>query len=515
MRNIWLLLKNYFVCAIGNLRRKNSRTKTIIGISMVVILYAAFFTLIQMFMLFMAKTASQPVPGVETGAGIYSVLSMGFIMSVFMALIFAIQKITGGQKANDTELLLSMPFKKIEIITAKALSNFAFNLAFVILFFLPSIIAYLAYTPFNLVATIGCFAVLILIPFIAVGLSSMIDFLVTICFSNSKLGNISKALFTIFTLFGVIAVYEFFSFNLENPAVMKNVVGWMLNFDLLIMVPLIILAISIFALGCWLNSLLLNRESRSAQFKVTNISRKVTTPLKSLLKNETNRYFNSPALMINTLLGPLGIIALTIWIAIDKGNTVLELVTAFGFSPSTVYLIYGLIFAGLAILTYPSAVSISIEGKQLWILRSIPIPARTVITAKALFNIILLVPLTLTAGIVLMFALKISLLDFILMISIPILMAILVSYSGVLINIFFPKFEYENENTLIKQSTSATIMLFVGLLFILALSGLTIWLLFNLPVIYITLIIICALTTITGIVITLTYTIGQRIFNHL
>ena len=82
-------------------------------------------------------------------------------------------------------------------------------------------------------------------------------------------------------------------------------------------------------------------------------------------------------------------------------------------------------------------------------------------------------------------------------------------------NLFFPKFEYENENTLIKQSTSATIMLFVGLLFILALSGLTIWLLFNLPVIYIALIIICALTTITGIVITLTYTTGQRIFNHL
>ena len=92
MRNIWLLLKNYFVCSIGKKKKKNSRTKTIIGISMVVILYAAFFTLIQMFMLFMAKTASQPVPGIETGTGIYSVLSMGFIMSVFMALIFAIQK---------------------------------------------------------------------------------------------------------------------------------------------------------------------------------------------------------------------------------------------------------------------------------------------------------------------------------------------------------------------------------------------------------------------------------------
>ncbi|MBQ7973968.1 MAG: ABC-2 transporter permease, partial [Clostridia bacterium] len=70
----------------------------------------------------------------------------------FMALIFDLQKITGGQKANDTELLLSMPFKRIEIIIAKTLSSFVFNLAFVILFFLPSVIAYLVYTPFNLAA---------------------------------------------------------------------------------------------------------------------------------------------------------------------------------------------------------------------------------------------------------------------------------------------------------------------------------------------------------------------------
>ena len=137
MRNVWLLLKNYFICGIGNLRRKNSRTKTLIGITTVVGLYAAFFSLILMFMLFLAKSSTQSIPGAEDYNLISSVLAMGFIMSVFIALVFAIQKITGGQKSNDTELLLSMPIKKVEIITAKALSNFVFNLAFVVLFFLP------------------------------------------------------------------------------------------------------------------------------------------------------------------------------------------------------------------------------------------------------------------------------------------------------------------------------------------------------------------------------------------
>lgn len=519
MRNICLLLKNYLVCGIGSLRRKNSRAKTVVGIISVAILYAIFFSLILFFMLFIARS-SQPTAetinaGLDTSGLINSVLAMGFVMSVFIALVMAVQKITGGQKANDTELLLSMPLKKIEIIIAKALSNYIFNLAFVVLFFLPSIIAYLVYTPFNVITVCGCFSVLLLIPLAAVGLSSLIDFLVTVCFSNSKFGNISKAVFTLLTLFGVVTVYEFFSLNLENPTIMSHLVNWIITFNPVVMIPFFCGAIFLFLMGAWLNSLLLNRENRVTQFKSINISRKITTPLKALLKNETNRYFNSPALMINTLLGPLAIVALTIWLLIDKGNTFINLAVMFGISENATYIVYGLIFAGFTVLTYPSAVSISLEGKQLWILRSMPIPAHTILSAKACFNMILLIPLTLAAGIILSIVLKISIFNFIIMMAIPLLTAILISYSGVLLNLFFPKFEYENENTLIKQSTSAVILLFVGMLFIIVLSVLTIWLLFQLSVIITACIVIALLVALACIAVILTYTTGQRIFNRL
>jgi len=515
MRNIWLLLKNYFLCGIGNLRRKNSRVKTVIAISTIAAFYAVFFTLMLLFMLFLAKTSTQPMSESNDPNMINSVLGIGFIMSVFIAIIFALQKITGGKKANDTELLLSMPFKKIEIVVAKTLTNFAFNLVFVLLFFLPSIIAYLAYTPFNLVAIIGCFSVLLLIPLAAVGLSGIIDFLVTVCFSNSKTGNIAKAVFTLLTLFGVIAVYEFFALNLENPIIMSDLVDWMITFNPYVMIPVICGSIILFFIGAFLNSLLLNRENRSTQLKSIMISRKVTTPLKSLLKNEANRYFNSPALMINTLLGPLAIIAFTIWAIVDKGNTIFQFASMFGFSENVIFLIYGLVFAICSVFTYSSAVSISIEGKQLWIIRSMPIPASTILTAKALFNILLIIPIILVANIVLYFVLNISFLYLLIMLIIPSLMTILISYAGVLLNLFFPKFEFENENALIKQSTSAVIVFFVGILFFILISVLTTWLMFILPFIAVVCILISILITITCIVVTLTYTIGQRIFNRL
>ena len=508
MRNIGLLLKNYLLSGLGNLRRKNAKTKAIVGIISIAVLYAVLFAVILWCMLFLAKD-SEPLGLVPT------VLAMGLIISVFMALIFSLQKITGGQKANDTELLLSMPIKKFEIITAKTLASFGFNLAFVALFYLPSVIAYLVYTPFNLVAIIGCFLVMFLIPLMAVGLSGVIDFFVTVCFSSSKIGNIAKAFFAIFTLVAVIVVYEFFSFNLENPIVMNNIVNWIITFNPIVMIPVICGSVLLFILGCWLNSLLLNRENRGTQYKSISISRKVTTPLKSLLKNETNRYFNSPTLMINTLIGPLAIVFLTVWLCIDKGKTILDFILLLGISENALYLLIGIVFASSAVLTYPAGVSISLEGKQLWILRSMPISAVTVISAKALFNILLLVPVTLLAGIVLMIVLKISLWNFVVMMIIPILTAILISYLGVLINLWIPKFDYENENLLIKQSTSSTILLFFGFFYILALSGITIWLMFQISLNILAGIIIAILAIMATIAVVLCYTVGQRIFNRL
>lgn len=509
MRNIWLLLKNYFICGIGNFRRKNTQAKTVVGTTIVLLLFIGLYALIQWMMLLTAAGMAE----LNMQA---SVLAMGLIISVFFAMMFALQTITGGKKANDIEILLSMPFKKHEIIIAKIISRFAFNFLIVTMLFLPSIIAYLVYTPFNLVAILGCVVVMFLIPLMAVGFSYLIDYFVTVCFSNSKFGNISKAIFTLLTFIGLIAIYEFFVMNMDS-AIMLYVVDWIITFNPVIMLPVILGVLIIFISGIWLNALLLKRENRNSQSKPQKISNKITLPLISLLKNENNRYFNSPTLMLNTIIGPLLMVAATIWLLADK--SVIPMLTTtismIGVPAEFIYLLLGLAFGTTAILTYPSAVSISLEGKQLWILRSMPIPAKTVLTAKVLFNILLIVPLSVICTTILGIALHLSFSNFVLLSIIPILSGVLVSYTGILINLYFPKFEFENEATVIKQSLSATIMMLGGMVVNGCLIGLVIGLAHFLPFIAIALIILSILIIATGIVITLTYTVGQRIFNHL
>lgn len=508
MRNIWLLLKYYCIGGIGNFRRKNTRTKAVVGFTIISLFYLLSFVLFLLTMLTMAKDLST----VNLQA---NVIALGLIISIFLSVIFALQRVTGGQKANDTEMLLSMPFKKIEIMVAKALSRLVVNLLVVFMFFLPSMIAYLVYTPFSLTALLGCLVVMLLIPLMAVGLSYLVDYLVTVCFSNSKFGNIAKAFSTLIILIGAVAIYEFFIYNIGSQFIV-DAINWLVTFNPIVMLPLIIGVLALFIFGNWLKALLLNRETRSTHAKSIEISNKLISPFRAILKNESNRYFNSPTMMLNTLIGPLGMICLTIWLAVDHGTTLTTMICAsFGISVNTGYLLVAILFAALTILTYPAAFSISLEGKQLWILRSMPIPAHTILSAKVLFNILLISPITLTCGLILQIVLKLSIMNFIALMLIPVLANVLISYSGVLINLCFPKLEFESEAAVIKQSMSSLIMMLGGMVLITILLVITIGLASYLSAIYLIIIIIGILAIAVGIVAVLTYTIGQRMFNRL
>lgn len=504
MRNIWILLKNYILCGIGSLRRKNTRAKSVIGLGLVAVIFLANTALFSWMMINMAEYLAEN----NTQAG---VLVYGLVISLFIAIIFALQKITGGQKANDSEILLSMPFRKFEIMFAKALSRLCFNFLIVIMFFVPSVIAYMIYTPFSLVSFLGFLTVMILIPLFATGISLVVDYLVTVCFSNSKFGSIAKAIFTLIVLIGIVLVYEFAIIDPTSFIMMKAIMC-IVTFNPFVMWPLICCIVLFFVLGNWLNALLLNREGRTRQYKSVAISSKTTTPFKSILKNETNRYFNSPTMMLNTLIGPLGVVALTIWVSVDKAQTIIG---SFGLPIEACPLVIGLIFAALTILTYPAAFSISLEGKQLWILRSMPIPAHIVLSAKVLFNILLVSPLSLICSVILQITLQLPIAYTIVLAIIPILANVLISYTGVFINLCFPKLEFESEAAVIKQSLSSLIMMLGGMLIIAGLLVLTIFLISYIPFVFIAMIIIGILALGNIVMIILTYTVGQRMFNRL
>ncbi len=97
------------------------------------------------------------------------------------------------------------------------------------------------------------------------------------------------------------------------------------------------------------------------------------------------------------------------------------------------------------------------EGKEWWLAKSLPLPARTVLDAKLLMNLILILPFYLVSEVFLLLALKPGLQDSFWMMVIPAVILLFACVYGITVNLHFPVLDWENEVSVVKQSASAVL----------------------------------------------------------
>ena len=115
---------------------------------------------------------------------------------------------------------------------------------------------------------------------------------------------------------------------------------------------------------------------------------------------------------------------------------------------------------------YVSSVSISIEGKRFQNMKSMPIASSKYIWAKILFNVLLVLPFALTAGIMsACFFADGGVVAIISYFVLPILSVVLSSCFGILLNLLFPKMQFSNDAQVVKQSLSGVLGMFGGMVF--------------------------------------------------
>ena len=176
--------------------------------------------------------------------------------------------------------------------------------------------------------------------------------------------------------------------------------------------------------------------------------------LASLVQNEFRRFTSSSLYMTNmgvglilTLLSAIGIqfvdvdgLLLTMEFPLQKE----QLVWAVPFLVSA--------FVGM---TVTSAVSYSLEGKNYWILQSLPISKKCICHGKMLFNLELTLPVAILANILIGIRLGMSWGEAVLLLVAAVIMCVLNTLWGMLMGILFCKLDWENEIEVIKQSAAA------------------------------------------------------------
>jgi ABC-2 type transport system permease protein len=121
-----------------------------------------------------------------------------------------------------------------------------------------------------------------------------------------------------------------------------------------------------------------------------------------------------------------------------------------------------ILFGFSIVMTYTPAISLSLEGKNFWILKSLPIEPRTIMISKIIFNGILIVPIALISVVMLGFNLSIQPLSIFVMMYVIVSLSLLSSLINAYVNLFMPKFDFQNEVEVVKQSIASLVGVFGG-----------------------------------------------------
>ena len=107
---------------------------------------------------------------------------------------------------------------------------------------------------------------------------------------------------------------------------------------------------------------------------------------------------------------------------------------------------------------------ISLEGKNINILKSLPINTKTILMSKVYAaHTITTIPLII-GDIILFIRFRLSKIEMLLLLAFSILIPLISHFIGLIMNLKYPKLDFENSSEVVKQSTSSFLSVMIGML---------------------------------------------------
>ncbi|MBS5787355.1 MAG: ABC transporter permease [Clostridioides difficile] len=491
MENLGLLIKIDLINSLklNNLASKKDSNKKFIPLvvlSMILIGFIGFYVYkMSVGILDILIKNNNPIMGPEI------LLLAGFLLSVLTTLLTSIYRAPSYLfQLRDFDILTSLPISDSVILTSKIVSMLYTNYFFsFFLMIIPSIAYYIKIGDNPL---FGLVIVLLFIaaPLLPITISAIISYILGGLSSKIKYKNIVMILGSMFLL----VVYMLFMMKIQNSSdyflkngasvitLVKRVyppsyyfIDSLVNMSISSIILFLICSIVPFAAFVFIFSrsfrkINSNMKGRSVSSKYSLDKIKSSSPVKALVIREFRRYFGIYSYIINTSVGLVLLIVASVSLILFGVNKVGEFINI-EIILNTIQiqiLIFILIVILLSCTTY---CSISLEGNNLWILKSNPIEEKDIFKSKIFMNTIITVPISLINFIILAIYFKFNLaFSFISIIGI-IFFSILVAIIGLVSNLLFPNLEWKNEVAVVKRSASMlmtwiSISIYMGVLFV-------------------------------------------------
>ena len=419
-------------------------------------------------------------------------LIYAFMYGTALTMMFVIFRANGYLfNYKDYEILEPLPIKTKTVILAKLTVMLTFIYLSTMIFLAPIMFSYFYHGGFNVLSFIMFLFAFITIPLIPTIVFSFISLVIAQISSRFRRNNLINIILLFIAFLGIM--YLSFSFNtigdanplLNQQAFMDNLssyyppILWFVeavsNKSFLhLMLLLSVNGILTFGFVLLIQNLVKSTNQRGMT-KLTRKNHKAAVSkqrpiIYSIVAKEAKIMINTPIYALNVGFGVVILFILGIG-SLFFSDSIFEYLNLFGQMGIDFELIVLILIGFCLSMTYSTAISLSLEGKHFWILKSLPIKPKTVMHGKMVFNLILTLPVTLLTLILVSFSFDFSVLRSLLMMLFSISLALAVTVFGSIINLFVPKFNWRNPAEVVKQSAGAMLGLF-GSWIILILDGL-------------------------------------------
>lgn len=397
-----------------------------------------------------------------------SVIS-GIIGSVFSTYSMLYQ-------AKDNELLLSMPIKPSIILFVRMISVYIMCFIFQIVVIIPAFIVYFMNNALTVQGVFALLTAIFVLPMMTLVLSCILGYLIALL--ASKLNNTNAVITVIYVLFLGLYLYCYTQMSSLIAAILSNaqqIGGFIKTFlyplylfgcgakgDALSLALFVLIAFAVFALIYAIIShsflKLATTKKGITQKAYREKSIKASSPFRALLRKEMKKFVSSPIYMFNCGIGSVMLVVVLIFGAINA-DVISKLTLLLNKDVFSLIACGGIML--ISAVNYITAPSISLEGKNIWIVKSLPVLPWQIFEAKIALHLIITLPAVFIASLGFSYILKFSAFECIAVLLCCALFVLLCALWGLYINLKLPKLDYVSEAVVIKQSMSTFLGMFV------------------------------------------------------
>lgn len=398
-------------------------------------------------------------------------------------------------KARDNALLLSMPIKPSVILAVKVFITFLLSMVFSIIFYAPAAIYYYTHVHQTAATVLGTIIMFIVLNILSSALVCIFGYLIALISTRLKGKTYITVIIALVFFFGYYYVYfrinkylsyivangEIFAENVKGKAKLLYMFGHAFTGDVVSILVCAGIAIALFALVYfvlahnYLKIMTTNKGEKKAEY-VAEKSVKTSSLSSALFKKEITHFSKSVAYILNPGLGAIFMIigAVVAFIKADTlsgfvtNKTLISMIPQIGKILPLVPLAMVILIASMVTITAPS---VSLEGKNLWLLKSLPVDPRAIFESKKRLQYAVGLPGTILLSAALCYAFKTDLTASLFTCIAATAYMLLITSLGLVLNLLMPNLEWKDETVPIKQSMPVAIIMFGGWALIVALGA--------------------------------------------